>query len=327
MISCAICHQEYRAEGFQQPNALSCGHSFCRQCIDNLLVSGSPIRCPSCYAYTEETSITPNYVIIQIVSGGTQTQNLDTILAVQAVRIVCQSCKDNEATIRCFQCQPNGFLFCEICWDKEHMRDFPPVRAHEKKLISEITESLVPSVILCDIHPDKVVTLFSFKHQRFACNVCAADPQFPREEYLGISDALVLLRKQVTGRLDSLQQYLQNASFAIDNIADMLNGLDVDSNNMTEKLRNMFSDFEVNLKRRKVQLESMIDSEVCGVCTCVFCLSVLICVYVCLCVSVCVCLCVCLSVFLCVSCVCVRVRACVCLSVCVHLYASPCVCL
>ena len=171
------------------------------------------------------------------------------------------------------------------------MRDFPPVQAHEKELITEITESIVPSVIFCEIHPDKVVTLFSLKHQRFACNVCAADPQFPREEYHGISDALVLLHKQITTRLDSLQQYLQNANFAIDNIADMLNGLDMDSNNMTQKLRIMFSDFEVHLKRRKVQLESMIDSEVCSVCMCV---------HVSACLSVCSPLCMCVYVYVCV---------------------------
>ena len=276
MICCALCHQEYRAEGLKQPNALSCGHSFCRQCIEAELGKGSPIRCPSCYAYTEEGSITPNYVIIQIVSGGAQMQNFENILT--APTIVCQSCKGNEATIRCYQCQPNGFLFCEQCWEKEHERDFPPVRQHEKRLISEIPETIAPRVIHCEIHPDRVVTLFSFRHQRFACNLCTSDKQFPSEDYQSISDALAHLRKCVASRLDSLQQYLLNAGRAIENIGEMLSGLDVDSNNMTEKLRNLFSDFEVNLKRRKVQLESMIDNEV-RQCVCV-CVCLYVCVYV-----------------------------------------------
>jgi len=263
MIRCALCHQEYKSEGLRQPNALSCGHSFCRQCIEGLLKTGSPIRCPSCYAYTEEENITPNYVIIQIVSGGAQMQSFDAILEPPMAKIVCQSCAINEATIKCHQCQPNGFLFCEACWDKEHDRDFPPVRQHEKKLISEYPDVLPPRVIHCDIHADKIVALFSFKHQRFACNTCATDTQFPKEEYQGISDAMVHLRNHVTRRLDLLQQYLQKASRATDNIATTLSGLDMDANNMGEKLRNMFSDFEVNLKRRKVQLESMIDAEVC----------------------------------------------------------------
>ena len=169
----------------------------------------------------------------------------------------------DDATIRCFQCQPNGFLFCEICWEKEHNRDFPPVKQHEKKLISEIPESIVPRVIHCELHPDKVVTLFSFQHQQFACKVCATDPQFPDDEYQDISDALDHLHSSVNSRLNSLQQYLQNANKAIHNITDILSGLDVDSNSMTEQLRNYFSDFEVNLKQRKVQLESMKDNEVC----------------------------------------------------------------
>ena len=299
MISCALCHQEYRAEGFRQPNALSCGHSFCRQCIDGMLSKGALIRCPSCYAYTGEEGITPNYVIIQIVSGGAQAQGFDNILAAQAARILCQSCKNEEATIRCFQCQPNGFLFCETCWAREHDRDFPPVRLHEKKLISEIPESIAPRVIHCELHPDKVVTLFSFQHKRFACKVCAAEAQFPDDEYQDISDALGHLRSCVTSRLDSLQQYLQNANRAIENIAEMLNGLDVDSNSMTEQLRNFFSDFEVNLKRRKVQLESMKDNEVCMYS--VGCVCVCTCVRVCMCVCLCVCLCVraCVRVYMC----------------------------
>ena len=261
MICCALCHQEYRSEGLKQPNALSCGHSFCRQCIEGMLEKENPIRCPSCYAYTEDKNITPNYVIIQIVSGGTQTQSFDSILPVPA--IMCQSCKANEATIRCYQCQPNGFLFCETCWEKEHNRDFPPLRQHEKRLISEIPESIAPTIFKCDIHPEMVVTLFSLKNQRFACKLCKDDPQFPIEDYQDIPDAMTNFRRNVSTRLDLLQQYLQNASRSIEEIGDMLNSLDLQSNHMTEKLRNLFSDFEVNLKRRKVQLESMIDSEVC----------------------------------------------------------------
>ena len=315
-LSCALCHQEYRAEGHNQPNALSCGHSFCRQCIEAELgkASGSPIRCPICYTYTEEGSITPNYVIIQIVSGG----NFINILT--APTIVCQSCKGSEATIRCFQCQPNGFFFCEGCWEKEHERDFPPVRQHEKRLISEIPESIVSRVIHCEIHPDRVVTLFSFRHQRFACNLCSNDSQFPKEDYLNISDALGHLRKCVASRLDSLQQYLLNAGRAIDNIGEMLNGLDVDANNMTEKLRNLFSDFEMNLKQRKAQLESMIDNEVCQ-CVCV-CVCVCMCACVCVCVHVCTCVCVhvYMCVSMCLSCVPLFVYLLVCIYVCMRAY-------
>lgn len=263
MICCALCHQEYRAEGLRQPNALSCGHSFCRQCIDTLVEKGTPIRCPSCYAYTERDSITPNYVIIQIVSGGAQPQSFDASMVVPAAKILCQSCKENEATIRCYQCQLNGFLFCEACWDKEHDRDFPPVRQHEKRLIGEYTSDPTPRVINCDIHPENPVTLFSFKHRRFACKVCIADPQFASDDYQGVNDALIHLRRLVTIRLELLQQYLQKANKATDSIGNMLNGLDVDANNMGERLRTMFSEFEVNLKRRRVQMESMIDAEVC----------------------------------------------------------------
>jgi len=264
MIRCALCNEDYHPDGKKQPNALSCGHSFCRQCIEDLLSKGNPIRCPSCYAYTDKDSITPNYVIIQIISGGFQNQPIDSLLANQTTAIKCQVCSDNEATARCYQCHANGFCFCDSCWDEEHNRNFPPVRQHEKKLINENLE--IPGVVHCEIHPDKVVTLFSFKYNRFACNVCSGtEAEFPKEDYMTIATAFSKLHRQVARRLDTLQQYLVKSQGAMDNLSTMLGNLDMEATNMTEKFRTLFADFEVNLKRRKVQLESLIDSEVCTV--------------------------------------------------------------
>ena len=260
MIFCALCKEEYHSDGVKQPNALSCGHSFCHQCIQGLLSESNPVRCPSCYAYTDKDSITPNYVIIQIVSGGFQNQPIDSLIGGQSNAIKCQVCKQNDATARCIKCHASGFYFCDTCWDEEHNRNFPPVRQHEKMLINELVP---PGVVHCELHPEKVVTLFSFKYNRFACNVCSrTESEFPKEDYMMIGSAFNNLHKQVAKKLDNLQQYLMKAEGAMEDLSNRLSNLDMEASNMTEKLRTLFADFEVNLKRRKVQLESMVDSEV-----------------------------------------------------------------
>jgi len=58
---CAVCH-----DVLKDASSLSCGHSFCTECIDSLYLMDSP-SCPTCR--TDITSTNPNYVVRGIIDA------------------------------------------------------------------------------------------------------------------------------------------------------------------------------------------------------------------------------------------------------------------
>ena len=58
---CVICH-----DVLKDASSLQCGHTFCKECIDQSLESND--ICPNCRALVEDDSI-PNYVVRDIIGG------------------------------------------------------------------------------------------------------------------------------------------------------------------------------------------------------------------------------------------------------------------
>lgn len=112
-LFCPLCH-----EMFNNPRLLPCLHTFCKRCLENLVVPrSSTLSCPACRTDVQLTergvgAFPPNFVVT-------------TMMDVAAVRahdknpIMCSSCEDKlPAAARCIECM--DFL-CHDCRNA-HMR-------------------------------------------------------------------------------------------------------------------------------------------------------------------------------------------------------------
>lgn len=163
MLVCPVCKLSYTTDGEQQPRLLvTCGHTFCRKCLDSQVDSSDHICCPQCSLICADPHV-PNITIMNYVDAKEASSRPPPVMhSVPApVKTICQDCKKNIATLICFQCLPSGFKFCESCSSREHNRSFGPVRGHGPKPIETVRLSTpVPS---CKTHPDKPCLFFSFK--------------------------------------------------------------------------------------------------------------------------------------------------------------------
>ncbi|XP_063586659.1 E3 ubiquitin-protein ligase TRIM65-like [Penaeus indicus] len=64
---CTVCEEQYNDQ--RNPRALSCGHSFCSTCLNQLFVQNSRL-CPECRAYIRTASVNDipvNYALLRLV--------------------------------------------------------------------------------------------------------------------------------------------------------------------------------------------------------------------------------------------------------------------
>ena len=109
----------------KQPRLLSCGHTFCTPCLQQLS-GGNTINCPKCRSPTRlppggVQGLPKNTDISKVWQG---VQQLSTIN-----EYFCQMCKKKDAKVEflCVVC-PKGLL-CQSCYNK-HTR-IPSLKAHQ----------------------------------------------------------------------------------------------------------------------------------------------------------------------------------------------------
>ena len=103
-VECSICLDE-----FIDPRVLSCSHTFCYQCIQQLRSNGSKIVCPVCRAVNNREKTTSNLLAKQFVEIFQQHKDLFE-------RPVCE---EHSESVDCF-CKTCDKMICNICLIDEH---------------------------------------------------------------------------------------------------------------------------------------------------------------------------------------------------------------
>ncbi|XP_057310413.1 E3 ubiquitin-protein ligase TRIM56-like [Hydractinia symbiolongicarpus] len=111
MLECKICLDTYH-----QPKQLNCGHTYCQDCLDGLLLfeeDGSaelpcPVRC------TEKTTITNEQTTSSLMKVFTLTSILDKVSPGEKVNSICQKSKDCNQMIN-YSCTTCSLKICEKC--------------------------------------------------------------------------------------------------------------------------------------------------------------------------------------------------------------------
>ncbi|XP_030845760.1 tripartite motif-containing protein 2-like [Strongylocentrotus purpuratus] len=162
-LECPVC-----LNTFTDPKILSCSHTYCKACLDNLLEchgNDQMLRCPVCRAETQVSN--------QDVSKLPANLALRSLIEdVKNHYQFCSICKSEDKTQAVVYCQDCGKYLCITCHNTHSLwRDFI---SHDVIAISEI-ESWKVSVRgyrKCRKHPKEDEECFCSDCRRFACFRC-----------------------------------------------------------------------------------------------------------------------------------------------------------
>ena len=168
---------------------------------------------------------------------------------------LCCSCKDKKATKVCYNCDPLGCKLCENCCNKEHKRDFPPIRAHKPMPIEGHGKN-IPNKMCCTYHCEEL-THYSEKHRKFACKHYLSDePDDVKADYVQIEVAVQTLKSRLSPVMDSLEGYLKRLQDAHQNISTIQNQLIETGPSTIMEIQQRFTNFkDIFLKRKKSLLQ------------------------------------------------------------------------
>ncbi|XP_030845759.1 tripartite motif-containing protein 45-like [Strongylocentrotus purpuratus] len=162
-LECPVC-----LNTFTDPKILSCSHTYCKTCLDNLLEchgNDQMLRCPVCRAETQ----VPNHDVSKLPA------NLALKSLIEDVKNhyhFCSICKSEDRTQAVVYCQDCGKYLCITCHNTHSLwRDFI---SHEVLAISEIESGKVSvrRYRKCRKHPKEDEECFCSDCRRFACFRC-----------------------------------------------------------------------------------------------------------------------------------------------------------
>ena len=196
-MQCPNCKENYNTEGARQPRIIiTCGHSFCRKCIQSLRKDGGTLNCPQCGQLCSEPDA-PNVALMGYIDVQMQrAQKPEKVREIPAPKqaLICQQCNKVDAYFICFQCLPTGFRFCRECNRLEHDREFGPVRSHKPRPIDEVKYgAILPT---CTQH-SRVCEYFSFGENQFACDECRQEAEHNPDKFMDIEAAVTLVRGKI----------------------------------------------------------------------------------------------------------------------------------
>ena len=110
IYTCAVCLENMLT---RNPRLLSCHHSFCTDCLNQLVNNGS-VQCPTC---REETEV-PNNDVNLLKANFMLQQMKDHLDEINSKKtVLCQLCLTENATSKCLECL---HLLCRECKNQHH---------------------------------------------------------------------------------------------------------------------------------------------------------------------------------------------------------------
>eukprot|EP00057_Strongylocentrotus_purpuratus_P007326 XP_011661800.1 PREDICTED: tripartite motif-containing protein 59-like [Strongylocentrotus purpuratus] len=162
-LECPVC-----LNTFTDPKILSCSHTYCKTCLDNLLEchgSDQMLRCPVCRAETK----VPNQDVSKLPA------NLALKPLIEDVKNqyqFCTNCKSEDKPRAVVYCQDCGKYLCIPCHNIHSQ--WPDFISHEVLAMSEILSGKVSvrRYRKCRKHPKEDEECFCSNCRRFACFRC-----------------------------------------------------------------------------------------------------------------------------------------------------------
>ena len=145
ILSCLNCANEFSAtNAIRLPRKLFCGHTFCGQCMSNMLVSdnildGSSFSCAACFQVTRVyggVDGLPNDIVAMKALKNKNEDNYNYTNSMNSNNnmtnsraFLCGNCEENGAKFKCQQCEEECAFLCPDCAGKHN--EMKAFRRHE----------------------------------------------------------------------------------------------------------------------------------------------------------------------------------------------------
>ncbi|XP_064244223.1 E3 ubiquitin-protein ligase Midline-1-like isoform X1 [Passer domesticus] len=250
-LTCPICLELYR-----EPMSLSCGHSFCRLCIEEALYSQCLWTCPTCMADLGVTlELHNNFKLRSIVEAFKAT----TSKGQQARR---ESLQQDEGTekgktdvVPCEQCldgpQPavKTCLICEVSLCQAHLSKHNARDFHQEHVLVEVGAGKAEER-RCR-HHGKLLECYCPREEECICVLCSMAGAHKGHEVITLKEGHDKELVKLSSTMTDLQESKSDLVTALEELQETENQIKNDTKTLTSDLKQLFKSIRAELDKKQ----------------------------------------------------------------------------
>ncbi|XP_053846787.1 E3 ubiquitin-protein ligase Midline-1-like isoform X1 [Vidua macroura] len=259
-LTCPICLELY-----EEPMSLSCGHNFCRPCIEEALYSQCLRTCPACMADLGVTlELQSNFKLGNIVEAFKATTSKGQQARRESLQqdegaekektdvVPCEQCLDGPqpAVKTCLICEAS---LCQAHLSKHNARDF-----HQEHILVEVGTGKAEER-RCRDH-GKLLECYCLREERCICVLCSVAGDHKGHEVItmkeGHDEELVKLSNTMT----DLQESKSDLVTALEELQESENQIKNNAKTLTADLKQLFKSIKAELDKKQRMILSDIQS-------------------------------------------------------------------
>ena len=251
-LECSICF-----ENFKEPKLLSCFHTFCKPCLERLVVpgpEGQSLTCPTCrrHVMLEENGV-----------SGLQTDfNINELLDIReslekAAKKNCNNCKALVASKYCKDCRA---FYCDNCTQIHN--SWSPNDGHNMLGVKEVKPGdLKPAKppMKCKKHLDKETNLYCQTCSQLICSDCMIRIH-KEHDYDVVADVFPEHKEKLVSSLKPLKEKLNEVDCAISAFNTKLNELNNQRAAVKQEIKTEIDKLRKLVNTRETELLASLDS-------------------------------------------------------------------
>nr|XP_054753831.1 uncharacterized protein LOC129259580 [Lytechinus pictus] len=255
-LDCAVC-----INTLKNPKSLSCGHSFCEECLKQCgQVRPGAIKCPMC----RETITLP----VDGVSGLKSDPLISRVIEVleakkNSTEIACDACGDSDLILTTY-CRDCLNFICDSCASSHSrmkilMKDHRPVPLEKivngSVKIKWIEEGMWRKENECDEHIGEVRRFFCRTCKKRICRDCIVlDHTRPDHDCTTVQNMFLETQEKMKDRLESCQRKQESVQAMLSDVEKKETEINQQIHTLRENIRDLKAKAVVNMNRTEEEL-------------------------------------------------------------------------
>ncbi|XP_066185539.1 E3 ubiquitin/ISG15 ligase TRIM25-like isoform X2 [Sylvia atricapilla] len=260
-LTCPVCLGLY-----QQPVSLSCGHNFCRRCIEEVLGAQQrnprgPSTCPICRAYLGPTAELQNNFKLsgileafQAIASKGQRAGRESLEREETGVVPCEHCLDGSqpAVKTCLVCEAS---MCQAHLSKHNAKGF-----HQEHVLVEVGAGRAEERRCA--HHGKLLECYCPREDMCVCILCSIDGAHKGHEVITMKEGHDRQLVKLADTMRELQKFKSDLAAVLEELQERENQVKISTKTLISKLFNeLFNDIETELQEKKTMILSDILSK------------------------------------------------------------------